>query len=222
MRQIVVLILATMTTAHGWLNADELNLPVVYASNFAKEGMKGWLPTDPKAWRVSQSGDKTVLEVFQKSNYKPKVRSPEGLAILESPVVEDFVLDVKFQSTTRNYNHRDLCLVFGYQDAEHFYYVHFGRKSDPHSNSIFIVDGKPRLSIAEERTDGTNWTDDWHKARIKRDTKSGRIEVYFDDMTKPSMVAEDKTFTKGKIGLGSFDDTGLFEEVKLSGIIAKP
>lgn len=222
MRQFAVAILTMVTTANGFVAADEPPLPVVYSSDFAKDGLKGWLPSDPNAWRVSKSGDKAVLDVFQKSTYRPKVRSPEGMAILESPVVEDFVLDVKFQSTTRNYNHRDLCLFFDYQDPEHFYYVHFGRKSDPHSNSIFIVDGKPRLSIAKERTDGTNWTDDWHRARIKRDTKSGRIEVYFDDMTKPSMVAEDKTFTKGKIGIGSFDDTGLFEEVKLSGIIAKP
>ena len=222
MRQFVGAIVVMATIGSSWGMAGDKELPLVYASDFAKDGLTGWKPTDPKAWRIDKSGDLPAIEVFQKSKYKPKVRSPEGIAILESAVVDDFILDVKFQSTTHNYDHRDLCLVFDYQDPEHFYYVHFGRKSDPHSNSIFIVDGKPRLSIAKERTGGTNWTDDWHRARIKRDSKSGLIEVYFDDMQKPAMVAEDKTFPKGKIGIGSFDDTGKFEEIKLSGIIVGP
>ena len=63
-----------------------------------------------------------------------------------------FVLDVKVRSTTRDYGHRDLCLFFGHQDPSHFYYVHLGKQADEHANSIFIVNGKPRVSIAESRT----------------------------------------------------------------------
>jgi len=29
------------------------------------------------------------------------------------------------------------------------------------------------------------------------------------------MKAEDKIFTNGKIGIGSFDDTGYFDEIKI-------
>ncbi len=41
--------------------------------------------------------------------------------------------------------------------------------------------------------------------------------MYFDDMENPVMTARDKTFTWGRIGIGSFDDTGEFDEVRLYG-----
>jgi len=53
--------------------------------------------------------------------------------------------------------------------------------------------------------------------RIKRCTASGSIEVFFDDMEKPVMRAEDKTFLVGSIGLGSFDDVGHFDNVRVWG-----
>ena len=36
--------------------------------------------------------------------------------------------------------------------------------------------------------------------KIVRRTADGTIEIYFDDMKKPMMVADDKTFTWGQVG----------------------
>jgi hypothetical protein len=194
--------------------------PLLAKFDFGSDDLSGWMLRDEKAWRIGADDEGKILELFQPSKYRAKVRSPYGLAILKEPIVTDFQLDLRFKSLTKNYNHRDLCLFFGYQDPEHFYYVHFGRNADPHSNSIFIVSGSPRTSIATERTKGTNWTDDWHRARVVRDTESGRIEIYFDDMNKPAMMAEDKTFLTGLVGVGSFDDLGAFDDIELRGVKA--
>ena len=43
------------------------------------------------------------------------------------------------------------------------------------------------------------------------------MKVYFDDMTKPLMTAEDTTFGAGEIGIGTFDDSGNFDDVVLRG-----
>ena len=164
------------------------------------------------------SGSRSVYSLVKKrSDYEPKVRSPYNYSLLKDVQVSDFVLDVDLKSTHEPYGHQDLCLFFGYQDASHFYYVHIGRKADAHANSIFLVNDEPRVSIAKERTDGTDWSAGWHRARIKRDSKSGLIEVYFDDMQKPIMKTIDKTFTTGQIGIGSFDDTGDFDAIRLWG-----
>jgi hypothetical protein len=37
-------------------------------------------------------------------------------------------------------------------------------------------------------------------------------------MKKPIMTAVDRTFTWGQVGVGSFDDTGNWREVKLHGV----
>ena len=202
------------------LRADEFDLPVVTTENFNK-GSANWEPKDPSAWKVGKQGDNSFYSMFKDSSYKPEVRSPVNFALLKEVTVSDFVLDVDMRSTQEVYGHQDLCLFFGYQDPSHFYYVHLGREADAHANSIFLVNGEPRVSIAQKRTDGTAWTKDWHHVRIKRDTSKGTIEVYFDDMKKPVMTTVDKHFLHGRIGIGSFDDTGDFDNLSLRGKLHK-
>lgn len=215
---IVTIAFAFTLTSVGWIAAGpEEGLDEVLSTDFS-DGAKDWTPTDPNAWKVIKDGDKDVYAIMKKkSDYKPPVRSPYNRTIYQGAEVSDFVYDVELRSTTPYYNHRDLCLFFGYQDESHFYYVHFGQEADPHSNSIFLVNDAPRVSIANKTTKGTKWDDEFHHVRIVRNVEHGLIEVYFDDMENPIMVANDKTFTHGKVGIGSFDDQGNFNTVKLWG-----
>ena len=89
-------------------------------------------------------------------------------------------------------------------------------KLDPHSGQIMIVDGAPRRALTENKNN-TPWDESWHEVKVVRDTSRGTIEIYFDDMDKPYMNAEDKTFGRGKIGIGSFDDRNDFDDIKLYG-----
>ncbi len=197
-------------------------LPLVLRETF-DHGAERWEPTDPSAWRIVAvgQGKGKAYELFGKSRYKPPYRSPLNIAWLKSPAVGDFELTVRVRSTTRDYPHRDVCLFFGRQDAGHFYYVHFGKRTDDHANQIFIVNGKPRTKISQRTSPGTPWTDGWHTLRIERRVKDGRIAVYFDDLDKPVMMAHDTTFSSGRIGIGSFDDTAQFAEVILRAKVVK-
>jgi hypothetical protein len=204
---------------------DELHgLPLLVAEDFEK-GAERWQPTDPKAWRVSDGrGGKVYDQFVKQSAYKPPHRSPFNFALLKDVTVGDFALTAKVRSTIKDYGHRDACLIFGYQDKAHFYYVHFGKQTDDHANQIFIVNDKPRTKISTKTTEistktteGTPWTDEWHNVKVVRRVKEGTIEVYFDDMQKPAMTATDKTFEHGQIGVGTFDDTSLWDDVKLFG-----
>lgn len=199
----------------AYLSGGEM--PLLAHEDFDKAPDR-WQPTDKDAWKVISGDGRSVYSLVKKqSDYEPKVRSPYNYSLLKDVEVSDFVLDVDLKSTHKPYGHQDLCLFFGYQDASHFYYVHIGRNADAHANSIFLVNDEPRVSIATERTEGTDWSRGWHRARIRRDTKSGMIEVYFDDMQKPIMKTTDTTFSRGLIGIGSFDDTGDFDAIRLWG-----
>jgi hypothetical protein len=54
-----------------------------------------------------------------------------------------------------------------------------------------------------------------------RQVRDGKIEVFFDDMKKPVMTAKDKTFTWGRVGVGSFDDTANWSDVRVHGTKAE-
>jgi hypothetical protein len=197
--------------------AEFQGLPLVFFDNFSAEKAERWEPSDPNAWKIAEQNGNRVYNQFQQSEVKTPVRSPFNRALVKDLVVGDFVLDVKLQSTIKDYDHRDMCLLFGYQDPAHLYYVHFGKKADDHANQIFIVNNEPRKKISTTSTSGTPWTDGWHHARVVRKVESGSIEVFFDDMEKPVMTATDRTFTWGQVGIGTFDDTGNFDDVLVYG-----
>jgi hypothetical protein len=193
-------------------------LPLVFCADFEDGKLDAWQATDPAAWRIEEGHGGKVLSQFQQSKYKPEVRSPVNINLVQDVAVKDFVLELEMLSTTKDYGHRDLCLFFGHQDPSHFYYVHIANKADAHANSIFIVNGEPRVSIAKTRTEGTKWDDQWHTVRLVRDVEKGTIEVFFDERKEPIMTAVDDTFKWGKVGVGSFDDTGRFDNIRLWGI----
>lgn len=219
MQQTLILFLTLCLTPLA--RAEDKKLPEVFTEDFEK-GADRWQPTDAKAWKIEKTDKGNVYSQFKKrSKYTPPHRSPYNIALVKDVSVSDFQLDAKVRSTHKDYPHRDACLFFGYQDPAHFYYVHLGKRADPHANQIFIVNAKDRTKISTTTTEGTNWDDEWHHVRIRRDVKSGSIEVFFDDMKKPVMTATDKTFTWGRVGLGSFDDTTHWDDVKLQGHKAK-
>jgi len=192
-------------------------MPLVFNADFEDGSLDAWRPTDSAAWRIEDGRGGKVLSLFGESKYEPPFRSPFNINLVQGVVVGSFEVKLEMLSTTKDYGHRDMCIFFGYQDASHFYYVHIANESDPVANTILVVDGEPRVSIAQTRTEGTKWDDDWHSVRLVRDVKKGTIEVFFDDGSEPIMTAVDNRFTWGWVGVGSFDDTGKIDDVRLWG-----
>ena len=210
------LILVKQTTS-----ADEL--PLLLKENF-ESGFTRWQTTDAEgaepSWKIIDIDAKGnhALRTLGTSKYKPKYRSPFNIALLKDVKVTDFDITVRVQNTNKKAGaHRDLCIFWGYQDPNHYYYVHMGAKPDPHACQVFIVNDAPRTMITVDEAKGTPWDDEWHDVKVVRRVDDGAIEIYFDDMKKPYMTAKDKTFTWGRVGIGTFDDHGNFDDFELRG-----
>jgi len=223
-----VFVLPTFAQVETAETADETTIPAavdfttfqnLYESTFVSAN--DWQFVDD-GWKLKDIEGGKVLSLHKKkSDYKPTVRSPLHIALLKEQTFTDFRLDVQIYSTHKDYGHRDVCLFFGYKSPTEFYYVHLGKVADDHCNQIFVVNNADRAKISTSTTAGTNWDGNWHDVRIERDTATGEIRVYFDDMSNPVMTATDKTFTEGRIGLGSFDDTAEYDNVRIAGPAVK-
>jgi hypothetical protein len=110
-------------------------------------------------------------------------------------------------------------VVFNYVDALHFYYTHLsgdrGTEQAVH-NGIFIVNGEPRRRIAGLEAPPALPDGAWHRVRVARDVSASSIEVFVDGQSRPLFSVTDPTFVCGQVGIGSFDETGDFDDVKLS------
>lgn len=184
----------------------------VFSDDF-ETGTQRWEMLDPKTWKLAERDGSQTIEITERgSEYKPPVRSPGHVALVRDLELGSFEITFRIKSTKDTGNHRDCCVFFNYVDDQHFYYVHLGARPDPHSGQIMIVNEAPRLALTDNEKE-TPWDDQWHNVKLVRDVNSGTIAIYFDDMTKPHMQVVDKTFTNGRIGLGSFDDLNAFDDV---------
>ncbi len=190
---------------------------LLYAQDFAKpEALADFAFTDATAWKLSDTDGKPTMELAKQSAYKPAVRSPFNIALLKDKVWGDVIIEADCLQSGKEYGHRDMVFVYGFQSPTKFYYTHIATAADNHAHNCFIVNDAPRAKFAKETTKGVNWgLGVWHHVRLERKVSDGTVRVFFDDMEKPIMVGEDKTFGPGAIGFGSFDDTGRIANIRV-------
>jgi len=146
------------------------------------------------------------------------IRRPAALAILKSEPLTDLRFSVELRSTAPvDLAVRDVQLIVGYQSPSQFYYVHLGAKTDPVHNGIFLVNNADRRRIDEPTSRPRLVDQAWHRVRLERDIATGRIAVFVDDDASPALSAVDRTLTWGRVGVGSFDETGAFRAIEVSG-----
>lgn len=185
----------------------------IYTQGFnAADSLATFVFTDPAAWAHREG----AMELVKQSDYKPPQRSPLNIALVADRQYGSFTLEADLLSTTREYAHRSMCVFFNFQDPSHFYYAHIATATDDHAHNIFIVNGADRKKISTRTTSGHDWgKDQWHKVKLVRDAASGLIELHIND--ENIMEANDKTFTAGHVGFGSFDDTGRIDNISVTG-----
>ena len=202
----------------GVWSQEKVSEGVSFKDDF-QQGYQRWETTDDASWEIyDHDGNKSFGNNKRTSDYQPKVRSPHNIALIRDLKLGDFQLTFKVRSTKDTGGHRDCCIFWGYQDAEHFYYAHLGAKPDPASGQIMIVNGEPRRPLTENKKE-VPWDDKWHTVKVTRVVESGKAEVFFDDMTSPLMSIVDKTFGEGRIGIGSFDDMNEFDDIVVSAVV---
>ena len=111
----------------------------------------------------------------------------------------------------------DIIIIFGYQSPTQFYYAHFTGTVDEAHNGVFIVDNADRRKLEDKNAIPFLPDREWHQVRLSRNITSGEIKIFVDNSKTPSLVLTDKTFLKGYIGVGSFNDPGEIKDI----IIAK-
>ena len=201
---------------------------LVYSQPFdTQSSLKDFRFTSPEQWTwAMDSSGNGFLQITERNDYQPPVRSPHSIAVLDKFQVKDFTLTVDMIQQPVPHDckgrhcivcqHRDMCIFWGIQDSSHFYYAHIAAHCDEVSHQIHIVNGAPRTAITQTRSDGVSWGyDEWKQIRVVHKSDSGVTKVYFNAGQQPVLTARDTTFQTGYIGFGGFDETGRIDNIKL-------
>jgi hypothetical protein len=193
--------------------AETNSQSILVQDGFASGDLSRWEFPYPEDWVVRAEEGNRFLHLLR--NREPGVpRRPLQFARLRKANVGSFT----FEARVRREGH-SMIVVFNYVDTLHFYYTHLSSDrgtEQPVHNGLFIVNGEPRKRIAGTEAAPALPNQEWHKVRVARDSRTGSIEVFVDDQKTPLFSVVDRTFTCGQIGIGSFDETGDFDDISLS------
>ncbi len=174
-----------------------------------------WSVPEPRDWKVATEDGVPVLRLVEHRGPLPGPRRPIQFALTDVPEYSrvTFEADVKPLGGS-------LLIVFGYRDADHFDYAHLsvdtGAKQPVH-NGIFHVYGGERVRISSERGPAAfSATGRWHHVTLTHDATMGTVDVLVDGQPLPALHAVDLSLGPGKIGPGSFDETGEFKNVTIT------
>jgi hypothetical protein len=210
----VQILLATLTVLLvGLAVAGRAGQRINFHDDFSSGKLGAWQFPFAEDWVVKEEGPLHYLHMLRSRD--PLVpRRPQQFARIKGVNVGSFTLETRLRR-----NESSLLIAFNYVDTLHFYYTHLsadpGAKIAVH-NGIFIVDGEPRKRIAGVEAAPVLPDKSWHKVRVERHVDSGSIKVFVDDEPEARFSVVDKTFKCGQVGLGSFDETGDFADVKLT------
>lgn len=184
-------------------------------------GAEHWAPRTPAKWQFP--GDEVVLAEAG-TDPGDGIRRPFEYAVLtEGPELGSFELeaDVRLDAPA-SVNNRDVIVVFGWQSDTQYYYAHLSQDNTIYAhNGIFKVDGRDRERI-DDQWDGAVGAppavtdEEWHDVRVVRCADSGDVAVYVDGLDVPLLTANDTTFATGRVGFGSFDNTGRIRDLTVT------
>jgi len=185
-------------------------------ANFQERDLKPWILPQPADWEIAS-------EPGPAPNHFLRLRTPGAIGSPRRPLqyalhrdlcLGDFDLRVKVRRAGRS-----LLIAFGYQDTLHFYYAHLSSDNGDHAvhNGLFKVDGGERFRIAGQGSAPALPDGNWRQIRIVREAASGKIEVFAGDGANPLFRCQDNSFRFGRVGLGSFNETGDFDDFRIQG-----
>lgn len=176
-------------------------------------------------WTVQMASDWVVADnlLQLKVSAEPPAgqpRRPTKYALLESKPFTKVTVEAEIKR-----NARSLIIVYAYQDEAHYDYAHIsvdtGVAQNVH-NGMFHIFGGERVRISSLDGPSSLPTEDWTPVKLVFDGDSGHTYVEVNGKRNPSLDAADLSLRWGRVGLGSFDETGDFRNVKVTGQTREP
>jgi hypothetical protein len=171
-------------------------------------------------WTVQQASDwavkEGVLRLLEKGEpVAGQPRRPTKFALLNSKPYKNVTVEAEMK-----HNGRSLIIVYAWQDPTHYNYAHISTDAaarQPVHNGMFHVFGGERARISPQDGPAGFADQEWTPVKLVFDGEKGHAYVEVNGKRNPSLEAVDLSLQWGRVGLGSFNETGDFRNVKITG-----
>jgi hypothetical protein len=173
-----------------------------------------WTVPEPSDWKIEQENGTQILRLVTHRGPLPGPRRPIQFALADTPPLEKATMEADMRPLGLS-----LMIVFAYRDAAHFDYAHLSvdtATKEAHHNGIFhVYDGERVRISAVDGPAAFSARGQWHHVQLVWDGTTGEVQVKVNSEPVPALHAVDLSLRSGRVGLGSFDETGDFKNVTI-------
>ena len=175
---------------------------------------RAWTVPVASDWTIAQEEGAPVLRLAHDRGPLPGPRRPIQFALTGQPAYSRITIELDVKPLGDS-----LLIVFAYRDEAHFDYAHLSvdtADKQPMHNGIFHVYGGERVRISSDHGAASlSARGRWHHVQLTHDAASGTVDVTVDGHPVPALHAVDLSLGPGKLGIGSFDETGEFKNINI-------
>ncbi len=174
-----------------------------------------WTVYSAQDWAVTGSGNAQILALRTGRDPLPGPRRPFQFALTDVAPYRTLSVEGDVRPLQRS-----LMIVFAYQDEAHFDYAHLSVDTgvkQPYHNGVFHVYGGERVRISSTRGPSAFAASrQWYHFKLTHQAATGEVNVLVDGKPIPALHAIDLSLGAGRVGLGSFDETAEFKNIKIT------
>jgi len=202
---------ALLAVLCGLIRAEKVQL----AADFEDRDLSKWILPKAPDWQIAAQAGNRFLRLARGGEIG-QPRRPLQFALHRDLCLSDFDLRVKVKRTGQS---KSLLIAFGYQDTLHFYYAHISSDHGGHAvhNGLFKVDGGERFRIGGHGSAPVLPGTDWQEVRLVRRVATGEMVLFAGGDPEPRFAHVDTSFRWGRAGVGSFNETGDFDDFRVEG-----
>ncbi len=185
--------------------------PITFTDDFEDGDAFDWSPQTASRWQVSSDGG-SLRYFLNTTDYEPTGAGVGELSLIRGRRWADFKFECSAKSADAigGVGAADLCIIFGYQNSGSYYYINFNG-SQGLTQLIRVHDGG--TTVLDTHSPPTFADANYHSLRVER--TGSQIRAFFDG--GQILSANDSFFGEGQIGVGSFNDSGYFDDVSVTG-----
>ena len=156
-----------------------------------------------------------VLKMLKARPQEKDPRRPVQFALAKTQPYSDVEIDVEMKRDKGS-----MIIVYAWQQEGRFNYAHLSVDAptkQPVHNGIFHCFGGDRVRISPLEGPSSLPTEEWTPVKLIYSAKTGEVRVWANNITTPALRGIDLSLGAGRIGLGSFFETGQFRNLRIKG-----
>ena len=189
---------------------------VVINESFGASKIPKTIETAPEGqWIISKGGKpgKTLKYIGKTQSDNSDIK-PITRAFIKGISFNKFVFEASIEQCGRDYENRDVSIIFNYLDNNNYHFVHLASVAGEMSHGIFQVKDSILTLLTPLAEESLIWgVKQWFQVRLELGLEPGAIIVFLNNnlLWKLNNVAE----VAGRIGFGAPDGEAKIDNLKI-------